>query len=429
MSVFKPCVPRPSAAPGERRPALGRGLRALPVELVLALRFMREGRVQSALVLAGVTAGVAVTVFLTQLIAQLQSLIIDRVMGSQAHVVIQPAQEEVLRVPQTAELAAQVQPRLQRQRAIDQWQQVRDQAAASPGVLAVSPVVSGSALASRGAAVQSVNVLGIRPPDYSRVVRMDGYMVAGRFERAADGVIIGKELAEDLGLKMGDKLRLATAARSQVLTVTGLFDMGGRELNRRRIYISLRMAQALFDLPGQVSAIDLTVADLFGAQAVADPLRQQTGLRVESWMQTNAGLLNALSNQDISNNLIRGFVVAIVALGISSVLVVTVVQKQREIGILRATGASRSCLQQVFLLQGALMGALGSGLGVALAYGLLDLFSRIYKSPDGSPMYRAELDPLLAVAASVLACALGVLAAWMPARRAARMDPVEAIRT
>jgi lipoprotein-releasing system permease protein len=121
-------------------------------------------------------------------------------------------------------------------------------------------------------------------------------------------------------------------------------------------------------------------------------------------------------------------VVAIVALGISSVLVVSVVQKQREIGILRAMGASRRDIMGVFLLQGALMGLIGSALGAGLAYGLLVLFSHIFKSPDGSAMYSAELDLALVLAASVLACAIGLLSAFMPARRAARMDPVQAIR-
>ena len=410
------------------RPALSRWAHWLPLEAMLALRFLREGRLQSSMVLAGVTAGVAVTVFLTQLIAQLQTAIIDRVMGSQAHVVIQPTQEQVLRLPSEQAQAAQVQPRLQRQRAVDQWERVAALAAATPGVLAVSPVVSGPALVTRGAAVQSVTLLGVRAEDYRQVVRMDGYMIAGRFELSTSGTLIGRELAEDLGLQLGDKLRVSSGSRSQVLTVTGLFDMGSRELNRRRIFTTLRLAQTLLDLPGSVSVIDLSVADLFGANAVADPLREQTGLRVESWMQTNAGLLNALSNQTISNNLIRGFVVAIVALGISSVLVVSVVQKQREIGILRAMGAGRRQIMWVFLLQGALTGALGSALGALLAYGLLVLFSHIFKAPDGSAMYTAVLDVALVLSAGVLACAVGMLAAFMPARRAARMDPVQAIR-
>lgn len=413
------------------RPALGRWARVLPLKWLLALRFLREGRVQSSLVLAGVTAGVAVTVFLTQLIAQLQNTIVERVMGSQAHVVMAPLQEQLLRLPPdqaTDAVAAQLQPRLQRQRAVDQWERMADLAAATPGVLAVSPVVSGPALATRGAAFQSVTLLGVRPQDYRRVVRMDAYMTAGRFEITGQQALIGRELADDLGLQVGDKLRVSTGVRSEVLTVAGLFDTGSREINRRRVFITLRLAQTLLDLPGSVSVIDLSVADLFGADAVADRLRAQTGLRVDSWMQTNAGLLNALSNQTISNNLIRGFVVAIVALGISSVLVVSVVQKQREIGILRAMGASRRDIMGVFLLQGALMGLLGSGLGAGLAYGLLVLFSHIFKSPDGSAMYSAELDLALVLSASALACVIGLLSAYMPARRAARMDPVQAIR-
>ncbi len=416
------------------RPALGRWARVLPLKWLLALRFLREGRVQSSLVLAGVTAGVAVTVFLTQLIAQLQNTIVERVMGSQAHVVMAPLQEQLLRLPpdqadQANEaVAAQLQPRLQRQRAVDQWERMADLAAATPGVLAVSPVASGPALATRGAAFQSVTLLGVRPQDYRRVVRMDAYMTAGRFEIAGQQALIGRELADDLGLQVGDKLRVSTGVRSEVLTVAGLFDTGSREINRRRVFITLRLAQTLLDLPGSVSVIDLSVADLFGADAVADRLRAQTGLRVDSWMQTNAGLLNALSNQTISNNLIRGFVVAIVALGISSVLVVSVVQKQREIGILRAMGASRRDIMGVFLLQGALMGLIGSTLGAGLAYGLLVLFSHIFKSPDGSAMYIAELDLALVLSASALACVIGLLSAYMPARRAARMDPVQAIR-
>jgi lipoprotein-releasing system permease protein len=413
------------------RPALGRWARVLPLRWLLALRFLREGRVQSSLVLAGVTAGVAVTVFLTQLIAQLQNTIVERVMGSQAHVVMAPLQEQLLRLPPVDAVdavAAQLQPRLQRQRAVDQWERMADLAAATPGVLAVSPVASGPALATRGAAFQSVTLLGVRPQDYRRVVRMDAYMTAGRFEIAGQQALIGRELADDLGLQVGDKLRVSTGVRSEVLTVAGLFDTGSREVNRRRVFITLRLAQTLLDLPGSVSVIDLSVADLFGADAVADRLRVQTGLRVDSWMQTNAGLLNALSNQTISNNLIRGFVVAIVALGISSVLVVSVVQKQREIGILRAMGASRRDIMGVFLLQGALMGLIGSALGAGLAYGLLVLFSHIFKSPDGSAMYSAQLDLALVLAASVLACAIGLLSAFMPARRAARMDPVQAIR-
>jgi len=404
----------------------------MPFELLVALRFLREGRMQSALILAGVTGGVAVIIFLTQLINQLQSTIIDRVMGSQAHVVIRPLEEVTQRVLAPSAdraVAAVVQPRAQRLRSVDQWERIAGLAAATPGVLAVSPVVSGPAFASRGNSSKSVALLGVQPDAYRRVVKMDNYMTRGRFDVTGTGALLGTDLAQDLGVTVGDKLRVTSAdGRSETLDITGLFDMGNRDLNRRWVFVTLKLAQTLLDLPGGVSNLDLTVTDLFSANQVADTLRAQTGLTVDSWMQTNSGLLNALSNQTVSNNLIRSFVVIIVALGISSVLVVSVVQKQREIGILRAMGAGRRRIMTVFLLQGGLVGLVGSVLGSALAYGLLVVFSFVFKSPDGSPLFAAQLDPLLVLLASGVACVVGLAAAAIPARSAARMDPVQAIR-
>ena len=405
----------------------------MPFELLVALRFLREGRMQSMLILAGVTGGVAVIIFLTQLINQLQVTIIDRVMGSQAHVVIRPT-EEITRLvsPPGAEppVAAVVQPREQRLRSVDQWERVAALAAATPGVLAVSPVVSGPAFAARGNSNKSVVLMGVQPDAYRRVVRMDDYMTRGAFALAGSGALIGTELAQDLGVALGDKLRVTSASgRSETVQITGLFDLNNRDLNRRWVFVTLQLGQTLLDLPGGVSNLDLTVTELFGANAVADALRLQTGLTVDSWMQTNSGLLSALANQTVSNNLIRSFVVVIVALGISSVLVVSVVQKQREIGILRAMGAGRRRIMAVFLLQGGLVGLLGSALGSALAYALLVVFSTVFKSPDGTAMFAPELDMKLVLLASLLACGVGLLAALVPARNAARMDPVQAIRS
>ena len=415
------------------RPAASSWTRWMPFELLVALRFLREGRMQSVLILAGVTGGVAVIIFLTQLINQLQSTIIDRVLGSQAHVVIRPLEEVTQRVLSPSadrSVAAVVQPREQRLRSVDQWERIAALAAATPGVLAVSPVVSGPAFASRGNSNKSVALLGVQPDAYRRVVRMDDYMTRGRFDVTGTGALIGTDLAQDLGVNVGDKLRVTSAGgRSETLDITGLFDMGNRDLNRRWVFVTLKLAQTLLDLPGGVSNIDLTVKDLFGANQVADALRAQTGLTVDSWMQTNAGLLNALSNQTVSNNLIRSFVIIIVALGISSVLVVSVVQKRREIGILRAMGAGRRRIMTVFLLQGGLVGLAGSLFGSALAFGLLVVFSHIFKSPDGNPLFSAQLDPMLVALASVVACGVGLAAAAIPARSAARMDPVQAIRS
>lgn len=401
----------------------------LPFEWLVALRYLREGGMQTVLILSGVVGGVAVIVFLTQLITQLQASIIERTLGSQAHIVIRPPEEVALRSLPADGTAAIVQPRAQRLRSVDQWEAVMGLAAATQGVVAVSPVVSGAGFALRGTASRAIALNGVDPERYRRVVRIDDYLTAGRFELAGTDAVIGIELAKDLGVAVGDRIRVLTAeGRDELLTVVGLFDIGNRDLNRRWVFVSMKLAQSLLDLPGGVSNIDLTVDEIFGASAVADRLRAQTGLQVDSWMQTNAQLLAALRNQSVSNGLIRGFVVAIVAVGIASVLVVSVVQKQREIGILRAMGASPRRIMAVFLLQGALYGLVGSGLGAALAAGLLQFFSRVYRNADGTALFTAQLDPTIVLWACAVAIVVGLAAAALPARRAARMDPVQAIR-
>lgn len=402
----------------------------LPFAPLVALRFLREGRMQTLLILAGTTGGVAVIVFLTQLITQLQAQIVDRVLGSQAHVVIRPAEEVNRRAIDDAGFASIVEPRAQRLRSIDQWENIARLAADMPGVTAVSPVVTGPAFAVRGQASKSVALMGVDAERYRRIVRMEEYMVAGRFAVEGTRAVIGSELAKDLGIRMDDKLRVALPnGRDELLQVGGIFDIGNKDLNRRWVFVTLPLAQSLLDLPGGVSNLDLTVADIFEAQPVADRLRGATTLNVESWMQTNAQLLAALRNQSVSNNLIRSFVVIIVALGIASVLVVSVVQKQKEIGILRAMGASRSMILQIFLIQGAVVGAVGSVLGSMLAFTLLNVFSAIYRNADGQPLFAAELEPRFIAMAALVATCVGLLSALIPARRAARMDPVQAIRS
>ena len=188
------------------------------------------------------------------------------------------------------------------------------------------------------------------------------------------------------------------------------------------------MAQSLLDLPGGITQIDLRVAQLFDAEKMALQLQAQTGLTVDSWMLTNAQLLTALKSQSVSNNLIRFFVTVIVAVGIASVLVVSVVQKQKEIGILRAMGASPRRIMTVFLLQGGLYGLFGSALGSALSLGLITFFSKVTRNADGTSLLSPVLDPMVVVEACALALVVGLIAAALPARRAARLDPVEAIR-
>jgi len=387
---------------------------------------------QTLLIVAGVTAGVAVVVFITALITGLQSNLVQRTLGSQAHIVIRPP-EEVAQPAldrNTADISARVESRAQRLRSIDQWESVFARLSGAPGIIAASPMVSGPAFASRGNASKSVAILGVDPELYTKVVSIEDDLVTGKFRPTGTDAVIGVELARDLGVTVGDKVRLATAGnREDLVTVVGLFDVGTKDLNRRWVFTSMKLAQNLLDLPGGVTNIDLTVSELFGAEATARTIAGQTGLLAESWMQTNAQLLSALRAQTASTLTIRTFVTLIVALGIASVLVVSVVQKQKEIGILRAMGASEGRILRVFLIQGGLVALVGSVLGSGIAAVLVTLFSRFARNADGSALITPLLEPSLFVTTWLVALATGVLAAALPARRAAKLDPAQAIRS
>jgi lipoprotein-releasing system permease protein len=270
----------------------------------------------------------------------------------------------------------------------------------------------------------------VDPDLYRKVVTIEDDMVAGKFRPSGTDAVIGVELARDLGVAIGDKIRLATAGnREDLVTVVGMFDVGTKDLNRRWVFTSMKLAQNLLDLPGGVTNIDLTVVELFGAEATARTIAGQTGLLAESWMQTNAQLLSALRAQTASTLTIRTFVTLIVALGIASVLVVSVVQKQKEIGILRAMGASQGRILRVFLIQGGLVALAGSLLGSGIAAALVTAFARFARNADGSALFTPLLEPALFVTTWLVALATGVLAAVLPARRAAKLDPAQAIRS
>ena len=185
----------------------------------------------------------------------------------------------------------------------------------------------------------------------------------------------------------------------------------------------MKQAQALLGIPGGITVIDLTVKDIFAAQRIAEQVGRLTALKAESWIKTNAQLMNALSAQSLSTNMIIVFVAISVAFGIASVLSVSVVQRTREIGILRATGATQQQILRVFLLQGAVFGLIGSAVGCLVSYLLVWVFNRF-----GPGLFYIPVPASLLIFAVLLATLTGLIAAAVPARKAAALDPVKAIR-
>src|SRR3989344_2691058 len=222
-------------------------------ELRVALRFLREGRMQTVLIIVGVAAGVAVIAYISALISGLQSNTLAQTLGAQAHI--------------------------------------------TPRAL-------------RGEASQAVALMGVDLDRYDRVVGLRSKVVSGTARLSPGEAIVGRELASDLGVRVGDRLTVQTSGAggtvSDSVRVTALVDLGVKDLNRRTVIVPLRAAQSLLALPGGASQLGLTLKDVWVAQALARELQAQFPYKIESWQESNAQLVSALNAQSISTSIIRG---------------------------------------------------------------------------------------------------------------------------
>ena len=405
----------------------------MPFQWFVAIRYLRDARGQSALMLAAVSVGVSVIVFLSALINGLQSSLIASTLGSQPHITLRVPREEPRPLVYQRDglaIARLRQPAAQRLRSLDQWPAVMRAAARTPGVTAAAPTVTGSGTATRADARVPIVIRGINPESFLDIIDLRGNIVRGRFDVTSGRVVIGSSLAADLGVSVGDRIRVtSTEGVEDVVMIAGLFTVGTDAVDNSWLVTSLRHAQSLFALPGGVTTIELKVRDVFAVDRIADGIRGRTGLTVESWMMLNAELLSGLSAQSSSKTMIQFFVVLSVALGIASVLIVSVVQKSREIGILRAGGTPARRVRAIFLIQGGILGVAGSCIGSALGVLFAKVFEVMTADGSGVPRFPVQVDSSLLLGTTLLATAVGVMAAVIPARRAAALDPAAAIHS
>ncbi|MBX9648346.1 MAG: ABC transporter permease [Xanthobacteraceae bacterium] len=405
--------------------------RWLPFEWIAAVRFLREGRLQTIFIIAGIAIGVAVIVFMSAMLAGLEANFIKRVLTSQPQIqLLTPDQvaRPLRNAPGEVEDAV-VQRPSQRVISIDQWPKIRSQMLAMPEVTAVSPTIAGSVLAVRGDASRAVTLTGVEPESYFNIVKVPDYIVAGEARLTSEDVIIGIELAKNLGAVVGDKLNLqAGSGANRVLTISGLADFGNKGTNQRATFVALRTAQSLLGMIGGVTTIDITVADIYAAEDIAQRIEAAMPVEADSWIKTNAQFFTAVKAQENTNTLIRLFVGLSVAFGIAAVLVVSVIQRSKDIGILRAMGTSRGQVLRVFLVQGGLLGFVGSLFGAALGAFALIYWHSMARQADGSELFPLILERRLFILTALLATVTGLLAATAPAVRAAKLDPVVAIR-
>ncbi|MCR8726022.1 ABC transporter permease [Frigidibacter sp. ROC022] len=395
--------------------------------LKIAARYLTANKGQTALLVLGVAVGVFIFIFMSALIGGLAEFILSRTVGDMSHITIQAETVDppLLIAPDGAVLVASERGET-RTATLSQSATWVPLIAAVPGVKAVSPQISGAGLLARGAQSAQVSVTGVEPGNESAILDLDGYMVEGSARLASDGIILGQKLADDLSLSLGQTLRLQSSDGATILlTLGGIFLTGNGAMDDGRAFVSLSTARSLFDTPQGVTRIEIKLDDLNSADDIALRIRALTGLDAVPWTDGAEQLMEALDAQAQTGIFLKTFALITIVIGVASALLLSTYRRRPEIGIMRAMGAGRGFVVFVFVMQGGLVGLMGGLSGAVLGYlALLPFPSRDEFRAGTLPMDITQGSYGLAILLTVIGA---VLASILPARSAARVDPVTAI--
>jgi lipoprotein-releasing system permease protein len=418
----------------------------LPFELLLALRYLRPKRtfvsVITLISVLGVTLGVAVLIIVISVMSGFDQQLREKILGFNTHLKILP-----------------------RYQTMKDYEAVARTVASNRNVKAVAPFILGPVLVETQppngqSQVGAPWIRGINSRIETNISILPNSIVAGKFDVSDRGLLVGTEFARNMNLQVGDRVEIGSpsvlkkwrdstrkeGASAPVLPeyeVRGIFDVGYYEYNLSIIVTALQDAQDLYDLKGSVHGLMVMLHDPYQAPAVEEDLANALGrdYRITTWMQENSNLLNAVLVEKNVMFYLLFFIMIVAALCILSALITFVVQKTREIGMLKALGATDLQVSLLFLSQGALVGAIGDlagyGLGMlALAYRneflhfmnrmtSFELFPASIYGFTELPALIIRRDILLICGSAWLVCILGgVIPAW----RAGRLKPVEALR-
>lgn len=400
---------------------------SLHFELSLARRFLEENKLQTFLIILGISIGVAVMVFLSALIDGLQADLIQKTVGRSPHIVISNAEYA------SAEAATKLEGNrvllldatLKTERPIVEWRSITEALSADSRITTVLPIVEGSGLIRRGQVNRAILLRGFELEQADRIYDISNSIIAGNQNVPEGAVLLGKELAVDLGVSAGEPIQLELSGREPLtVMVDGVFDLGVSAINQRWMIMDQRKAGALLGIGDRISSIEVQVKDVLQAEELAREWGNRLpAYQVKSWQESNAQLLSALRSQSSSSYTIQFFVLLAVTLGVASVLAISAVQKSKQIGILKAMGIRTTSVARVFMIQGLVLGIAGTLLGFALGLVMSKVFILLAKQS-----FTLLLKPLTSIVICLSTILAATLSAYLPARRVSQINPIEVIR-
>jgi len=327
----------------------------LRFESQLAVRHLRSGGRQTLLTISAVAAGVIIVVFVTALIFGLQRRWTNILTDALPHVtirVVDPKPTPLATVPgaPSGAISSRIEKSSPQEKNIENWAQVLEVVHALPNVRIVAPVVRGQAFASKGGNPYGVTVIGADPDIQDQVTPVTKNLIGGHFRGLhSEEIVIDYELARDLNVSTGDRIRVTSSTGAvEAFTIAGIYSQGQ---GRGSAYITLRTAQSLYGLGTAVNIIFVKVVDIFRADEVAARIQSLLPYEARSWIQEFPQFLSTLQMQTASAYLISAFSLVASAFAIASILIVSVLQKSKQIGILKSMGARHRQILRAFVLE------------------------------------------------------------------------------
>lgn len=429
----------------------------IPFSFFLALRYLKPKRsfvsIITVLSITGVVIGIAALIVVIAVMTGFGLELKKKIIGFEPHVQVS-----------------------QRGALLQNWEAIREMALKSPGVVGASPIVSGPVIIESDAEsphVQTAQILGVLLPEHEALMDIRSFVKEGTFDLEGDKCLLGATLARDLEVKVGDKItvnalgshlreafnelkraeksdpnaktigEIRQLIRPMDLTVTGLIVTGRMDYDMSYVILPIELAQQAYGFSGEVHAVALRTADPYKVEETTKALRTSLpdDLGVSSWMDTNRDRLDAVANERTMMMFVMMIMVVVAAFSITNTLITVIVQKKREIGILKALGASRWAIIGVFLGQGAIVGVLGNLIGVAAGFTVLALRNQIREFLSrfaGIDIFSAKIYLFTEIPAQITGSDIAVIcsasfiiclfAAAIPAFFAADLDPVKALR-
>ncbi|VTU36244.1 Lipoprotein-releasing system transmembrane protein LolE [Variovorax sp. PBS-H4] len=411
----------------------------MAIALDIALAHLTSRKRQTLVSLTGVVLGVAFFLAVAGLMRGSEDDFLKRLVDSSPHVTVYDdvrqgrAQPASLQWPDGAVEVRNVRP-LRETRGIRGWSQRLAFIEALPGVRA-APVLADAAVLTFAGRQQGVTLSGVVPEKMKHVTTIAEKLQVGSLDALAadpNGILIGRGLADKFSLHLGSTLlALAADGTSRPLRVVGIFRTGNAMYDEAQAFVLLKRAQSLLGRENRVNRVIIQLADPYAAQRTAQDIETATGYKSVSWIEASEDLLSLLLVRNIIMYSVVAAILVVAAFGIYNTISTIVMEKTRDIAIMKSMGFHPRDLRRVFVLEGLIVGLIGSGLGELLGLALMQVLAQIELRPPGVtelvrlPMSWALEQHALAAGFAMLSC---LVASYLPARRAGRLRPVDILR-